>query len=294
MNRRQLEGLAAGGALDGLEPNRAAITANADLLIGIADAAERERSSGQGGLFGGEDAPSQELRLQPTEAWPRSEQMAKERENFGFYFSAHPVQQYRIVASGNGARTYQSLMEAGAPKGGRAAAVMAAMVEKVNKGRTKRGADFIRADFSDQSGQFSAACFEESLVEQFETWAQEGTCLLLNVELDSPNPDEPPRVTIRGGRPLDEVKGSTRMILTLDVANEEALQTLSLELQKDKEAEGEVVIRLLIDEHDNPTLNLGGHYKLGGELAERLQDIEGLERVELKPLRGRASLKLVA
>ncbi|MEP1606973.1 MAG: DNA polymerase III subunit alpha, partial [Marinomonas sp.] len=83
MNRRQLEGLAGAGALDGLEPNRAAILGNADLLLGIADAAERERSSGQAGLFGGEDAPAQELRLQPTPEWPRAERMAKERENFG-------------------------------------------------------------------------------------------------------------------------------------------------------------------------------------------------------------------
>ena len=86
--------------------------------------------------------------------------MAKERENFGFYFSAHPVQQFREVASAQGARTYQSLMDAGAPPGGRGHAVIAAMVAGASKGRTKRGAEFIRADFSDASGQFSAACFE--------------------------------------------------------------------------------------------------------------------------------------
>ena len=294
MNRRQLEGLAGAGALDGLEPNRAAIISNADLLLGIADAAERERSSGQAGLFGGEDAPSQELRLKTTEEWPRAERMAKERENFGFYFSAHPVQQHRAVASANGARTYQSLMEAGAPSGGRANAVMAAMVEGVDKGRTKRGAEFIRAEFSDQSGQFRAACFEETLVNEFQKWADEGACVLLNVELDSPNPDEPPRVTVRGARPLDEVQGASRMILTLDVASEEALQALRLELQEDEDTKGEVLIRLLIAEHSDPAIHLGENFKLDGELAERLQAIAGLQKVELKPLIGRASLKLVA
>ncbi|MEL7217743.1 MAG: DNA polymerase III subunit alpha, partial [Pseudomonadota bacterium] len=111
MNRRQLEGLACAGALDELEPNRALIFENADMLLAVADAAIRERSSGQGGLFGGEDAASDDLRLKPTEEWSRTDRMAKERENFGFYFSAHPVQQYREVASAQGARTYQSLME---------------------------------------------------------------------------------------------------------------------------------------------------------------------------------------
>jgi hypothetical protein len=87
------------------------------------------------------------------------------------------------------------------------------------------------ADFSDSTGQFSASCFEESLVESFQRWAAEGTCVLLNVDLDSPNPDEPPRVTIRGARPLSEVKSAARMVLNLDVVRIEALQELALVLE---------------------------------------------------------------
>lgn len=300
MNRRQLEGLGAAGALDSLEGNRALILANADLLLGIADAAERERESGQAGLFGGEETPAQALRLAPCDAWPRAERMAKERENFGFYFSAHPIQQYRSLASANGARTYQSLMEAGAPSQGRASAVMAAMVEGISKARTKRGAEFVRADFSDPSGQFRAACFEESLVSRFEQWAREGACLLLNVELDAPSPDEPPRVTVRSARPIEEVKGATRMILTLEVDSVEAMRALRFELEEAEEAaeaekgRGEVVIRLMLSEFGDPCIRLGSHFRLDGELAERLQEIDGLHNIELRPLSARAHLKLVA
>lgn len=294
MNRRQLEGLACAGALDNLEQNRGAIFGNADMLLAVADAAQRERSSGQGGLFGGEDAPEEDLRLAPIEPWTRTEQMAKERENFGFYFSAHPVQQYRDVASANGARTYQSLMEAGAPPGGRGHAVMSAMVEGMNKARTKRGGEFVRADFSDASGQFSAACFEEALVPQFEQWASDGTCLLLNVELDSPNPGEPPRLTVRGAKPLDAVVGSTQMMLRLDLRSQEALGDLKLELTPDDGATGEVLVRLALDYDRHATLRLGRNFELSGELAERLASIEGIENVELQPVRGRADLRLVA
>jgi DNA polymerase-3 subunit alpha len=83
--------------------------------------------------------------------------MAKERENFGFYFAAHPVEQWRAVASANGARSHSSLLASGVS--GRTTAVMAAMVEGVQKRKTKRGKDFVMADFSDQSGNFSASCF---------------------------------------------------------------------------------------------------------------------------------------
>jgi DNA polymerase III subunit alpha len=294
MNRRQLEGLICAGALDGLNPNRGELFANADLLLATADAAARERSSGQGGLFGGDNAPQDDLRLQASEPWPRIEQMAKERENFGFYFSAHPVQQYREAASAHGARTYQSLMEGGAPAGGRSTAMIAAMVEGASKGRTKRGAEFIRADFSDSSGQFSSACFEESLVDKFPEWAASGECVLLTVELDSPNPGEPPRLTVRGARPLAAVSGSIPMILRADVRSLDAITQLKLELAAESSAQGEVLLKLLLEEGEEAHVRLGTNFALNGDLAERLMGVEGLSNVTLTPARGRANLKLVA
>jgi DNA polymerase-3 subunit alpha len=294
MNRRQLEGLICAGALDGLSPNRAELFANADMLLAVADAAMRERESGQVGLFGGEDAAQEDLRLQATDPWSRPEQMAKERENFGFYFSAHPVQQYRDVASAQGARTYQSLMDAGAPPGGRGTAMIAAMVESAGKGRTKRGAEFTRGQFSDSSGQFSAACFEEALVPQFQTWAESGECVLLTVELDSPNPGEPPRLTVRGARPLSSISGSTPMILKADVHTLDALAELQLELATGKDAPGEVLVRLILGPDDEAHMRLGSNFILDGDLAERLSGVEGIANVALEPQRGRAKLKLVA
>ena len=293
MNRRQLEGLAAAGAFDSLEPNRAKVLANADMLLAVADEAERTRSSGQAGLFGGEDHAAPSLRLVETEAWSRSEQMAKERENFGFYFAAHPVEQWRAVASANGARSYASLMESGVA-GGRSAAVMAAMVESVSKGKTRKGNDFVRADFSDSSGQFSAACFEESLVEPMLQWAREGTCILLNVELDAPSPDEPPRVTVRGARPLSEVKSASSMVLRLDIARIDALQELAMLLVRGASGRGEVIARLITGQEEQPTFRLGTDFQLDGELAERLASIEGIANVSLTARRGASHLRLVA
>jgi DNA polymerase-3 subunit alpha len=296
MNRRQLEGLICAGALDCLEPDRALLHANADLLLAVADAAMRERSSGQAGLFGGEEDAAEDLRLAPVPPWTRPERMAKERENFGFYFSAHPVQQYREIASANGARTYQSLMEGGAPAGGRGAAVMAVLVEGITKARTRKGGTFVRADFSDASGQFSAACFEESLVGQFERWADVGECLLLTVELDSPSPDEPPRLTVRGARPLAAVSGGTAMQLKADIATSEALYELKLALEEDatRSGNGEVLVRIALDGGGHARLRLGRSFVLGGELAERLAEVPGISNVELAPVKGKASLRLVA
>lgn len=293
MNRRQLEGLAAAGAFDSLEANRAKVLANADMLLAVADEAERTRTSGQAGLFGGE-GHHQAVRLVETPAWSRAEQMAKERENFGFYFAAHPVEQWRAIASANGARTYGSLMASGgAAGGGRQMAVMAAMVEGVQRRKTKRGKDFVMAEFSDSSGQFSASCFEESLVESFVQWAKEGTCILLNVELDSPSPEEPPRVTVRGGRPLAEVREAARMELSLEISSVEALSELALLLQPGAPGKGEVVARLRTGGPREPLVRLGRDFHLDSELVDQLATIPGIAGVSLAAKRG-PSLRLVA
>src|SRR5690606_2408950 len=144
--------------------HRAQVFASAELLLSVAESAARERASGQGGLFGAEGDEQPDLRLMDAAPWNRAEQMAAEREAFGFYFAAHPVSAWREVATANGARSYSGLMESGVPGGGRSQAMMAALVEGVNIGKTRKGRDFIRADFSDATGQFSAACFEEGLV----------------------------------------------------------------------------------------------------------------------------------
>jgi len=293
MNRRQLESLAAAGALDGLEANRAKAIANADMLLAVAETAARERESGQAALFGGEDHAAPPLRLAETDPWNRAEQMAAERETFGFYFAAHPIEQYRAIASANGARSYASLMESGV-SGGRRPAVLAALVEGVSKGRTRRGGEFVRADFSDSSGQFTAACFEEALVESFQRWAAEGTCVLLNVELDSPSPDEPPRVTVRGARPLAEVHSAARMLLTVDVLTPGALEELRLALLPAEAGRGEVLARLCIGADPEPRLRLGRDFALDGDLAERLVQVEGLANVSLTSRRGPSHLRLVA
>jgi DNA polymerase-3 subunit alpha len=167
------------------------------------------------------------------------------------------------------------------------------MVESVNKGRTRKGAEFVRADFSDNSGQFSAACFEESLVENFVKWGRESTCVLLTVELDSPTPDEPPRVTVRGARPLSEVKDSARMVLSLDIIGVDAVQELAMMLIAGAPGRGEVRATLHLGDDLTKKMRLGRDFVLDGELVDRIAEIEGIANVSLKAERG-PSLRLVA
>ena len=299
MNRRQLEGLAGAGAFDCLVPNRAKVLANADTLLREAELSARERISNQQSFLGGDDHAEQALRLTDAEPWDRNEQMAKERESFGFYFAAHPVEEFRAIASANGARSHASIM-ASATQGGsgggelRQNAVIAALVENVQKRRTRRGKDFVLADFSDGSGQFSASCFEEGLVEKFLRWAADGTCILLTVELDRPNLDEPPRITVRGATPLAEVTNSARMRLELDITAPAAIPELALLLTVGEKRRGEVVANLRLEGGDTAAVRLGWDFNLTGELVEKLEGIDGVTVVSFDKQRTGGHLRRAA
>jgi DNA polymerase-3 subunit alpha len=171
---------------------------------------------------------------------------------------------------------------------------MAVLVENVQKRKTRKGNDFVLADFSDQSGQFSASCFEEGLVDSFVRWAKDGTCVLLNVELDSPGADEPPRVTVRGAKPMSEVTGDVRMLLTLNVDRIAAVQELALLLRPGAKACGEVVVRLQLEDGRDQVVRLGRDFELDGDFAERLSEVEGLSEISLTARRAGDHLRLVA
>ena len=116
---------------------------------------------------------------------------------------------------------------------------------------------------------------------------------MLQVELDSPSPDEPPRITVRGGTPLEAVSQNARMTLTLDILDAGALAMLQAELGSAK-GTGEVVATLRTGTAIEPTLCLGRSFALDGELAERLASAPGLAKVQLTTRRSGGHLRLVA
>ena len=97
---------------------------------------------------------------------------------------------------------------------------------------------------------------------------------------------EPPRVTVRSARPLTQVSGGQRMLLTLDVESEAALGEIALALQPGPPGYGEVQVRLMLPGPQQPVLRLGHDYKVDGTLADALEGIEGIGNIALVPKTG--------
>lgn len=286
INRRSLENLAAAGAFDGLEPNRAAVHAAADVLLAAAQSARETRESGQGGLFGGEAGSDvARLRLDPDQVWQLGELMNREKDAFGFYFSAHPVSQYAAVAASHGARSNADLLASGPiPEGVRKPAVMAALIEGARWRESRRGTRFMIADFSDATGQFSVRCFDEAVCRQLDEWSKEAACLLLNIEMDMRAGDEAPSFTIRSAKPLSTLVSITRLKMQLDIAQESAIAELQQLVEPLQGGKCELVVHLPTDNGRRASLLLGRKFQLDATVLTKVQDIEGVANVELSPL----------
>ena len=277
LNRRQLESLAGAGALDALNDNRAGCFAVAETVLAVASHAEDGRTSGQGGLFGDGEAAIVAIQLPGSARWSMAERMGAEKEAFGFYFSAHPVDRFAHVASSHGARTYATLVTGGGEA--RTTATMAALVEETRWRTSKKGNRFLSMTLSDQTGQFQANCFDDDACATLETIGRSGNSALLTVELERATGEEAPRVTVRTARALESLAGNTQLVARIAVDTTAAVDALAKLLPRG--GRSEVLLDVGLSAGGTARLRIGGDFMLDGELAAVIGRVAGVTSVTL-------------
>ncbi|MBS0315259.1 MAG: DNA polymerase III subunit alpha, partial [Proteobacteria bacterium] len=280
LNRRQMESLAGAGAFDSLEPERAGVFAVAETMLAVASRAEDQRTSGQGGLFGMAEASGPTIKLPQNAHWSLADRMAQEKEAFGFYFSAHPIDRYRHLADAHGAKSYGALCTANIGEE-RVPSTMAGLVEDVRWRTSAKGRRYLLATCSDSSGQFIASCFDDIAAKDLEEAARVGGCGLLSVELDKRAGEETPRVTIRGIRPFEGLSASTRLVCAVELEDASAVTALAALVGEARGGRGELrlIAKTAAGEAD---VRLGRDFSLDAELAARIERLPGVVSVALK------------
>lgn len=281
LNRRQIESLAASGAFDAIAPDRAAVHASAETILAHAASAADQRNSGQGGLFGGGSSAMAPIRLTKAEAWSLAQRMAAERDSFGFYFSAHPVDSHRHILEANKAKTFAQLADLPMPAEGRAGAVMAALVEDVRWRTSAKGRRYLMATLSDSSGQFQASIFDDDASAAVEAAAKAQTCGLLTVELDKRPGDELPRVAIKRFQPLETLAKRTRLQMEVRVPSATLVPAIARELSNVGGGGGLVRLFLPLSTGGEAIVVAGRDFALDAELQARIERIAGEGSVDL-------------
>ena len=283
LNKRQIESLAAAGAFDSLVPDRAALFAAAETLLAHAVSAADERTSGQAALFGGEaHAGVAPIRLPRDASWTLAQRMAAEREAFGFYFSAHPVDAQKHLLAAHSVKTFGELAQVPVPAdGSRSTATIAGLVEEARWRTSARGRRYLMATLSDSSGQYVATAFDDEPCAALEAAVRSGGCGLMTVELDRRPGDEAPRVTVKRFQPLDALAKRTRLEMIVRVPDAEAVLRLTRELTGAHGGTGAIRFVVPLGTGGEAVILLGRDYLLDAELAARIERITGEGSVDL-------------
>ncbi|MFN0012043.1 MAG: DNA polymerase III subunit alpha [Phycisphaerales bacterium] len=109
VNKATIEALIKSGAMDCLHGRamRAAMVAGIEPAVGTGLKLQRDKASGQGGLFGlgGADTPAvasaaPASSLPRVEPWNEGDTLVAEKEALGFYVSSHPLDQHAALVRG--------------------------------------------------------------------------------------------------------------------------------------------------------------------------------------------------
>ena len=246
-----------------------------------AASAAEQRTSGQHGLFGGAAADVSTIRLAKVEQWSLAQRMAAERDSFGFYFSAHPVDSHRHLLEAHKSKTFAQLADMPMPAEGRAGAVMAALVEESRWRVSAKGRRYLMATLSDSSGQFQASIFDDEASAAIEAAAKAGTCGLLTVELDKRPGDDLPRVAIKRFQPLEALAKRSRLQMEVRVSSDALIPDIARELSGSRGGGGLVRLLLPLSTGGEAVVIAGRDFALDAELEARIERITGEGSVEL-------------
>ena len=270
INKRTLESLAAAGAFDALEPNRARVYAAAESILASAQRREEERLAGQSVLFGGETLDA--VALPKTEPWPVNDRLRREFDSVGFFLSGHPLDAYAAILARLRVQPWAAFVRA--VKQGASAGRLAATVLDRAERRTKAGAKMGIVQLSDQSGQYEAILFQEGL-SQYRDLLEKGAAVLVGLQASVEGEDV--RARIVSVEPLDAAASRIGKGLRVFLRDENPLPEITRRLRG--QGDGDVSLVLLTG-CGEVEVKLPGKYSVSPHVAGALKAIPGIVAVE--------------
>jgi DNA polymerase-3 subunit alpha len=279
LNRRVLESLIKSGAMDTLGARRAQLYAVIDRAMERAQKHQRERTSGQHGLFGGKSAqPAEENGLLPdVEEWPEHELLANEYATLGFYISGHPLAKHA-----NRLRDL-SVVELGTIEGRRAGeeVAVAGIVVNIRPMRSRKGDRWAIFTLQDMTGVLDLLAFPESFA-RLESVLRGATPLIVkgrvNVE------DAGTRIVVMDARPLEDVTEASPSLLRVRVdlgAMDEFTLDRLRELFAAHPGACRVAFELILPDGSVGTLEAQQRVRLGTALLDAVREMCGPDTVEV-------------
>jgi DNA polymerase-3 subunit alpha len=283
VNKRVLESLAAAGAFDCIEGNRARAFAAVDAILATAQRTQDDMARGQSELFAGATAHSC-IAVPALEPWLPADRLQREYEAVGFFLSGHPLDDYaaalkrlRVQSWAEFARVVKTGVDAG-----RVAGTVVSRTER----RTKSGSKMGIIGLSDPSGHYEAVLFAEGLA-QYRDLLEPGSAVLLFLTAEVQGDEV--RARIQSVEPLDQAAARMHRGLRVFLRDTEPLAGVARRLEASQKggngngadaADGEVSMVLLLRNGSEVEVKLPGRFKVSPQIAGAIKAVSGVVTVE--------------
>jgi DNA polymerase III subunit alpha len=292
INKRIIESLAAAGAFDVLEPNRARVFAGADAILAACQRSHEAASSGQNDMFGNAmDAPT--VILPQIEPWLPAERLRREYDAIGFFLSGHPLDDYATVLKRLRVQSWAEFSRA-VKTGATAGKVAATVVSRMER-RTKTGNKMGIIGLSDPTGHFEAVLFSEGLA-QYRDLLEPGGAVLLQLGAELQGEDV--RARVLHAEPLDDAAAKTQKGLRIFLRDTKPLDSIARRLgglegtpanggpakgpapAPRGNGDGEVSLVMMLDLEVEVEMKLPGRFKVSPQIAGAIKAVSGVVDVQ--------------
>jgi DNA polymerase-3 subunit alpha len=295
INKRVIESLAAAGAFDTLEPNRARVFGGADAILAACQRSHEAATVGQNDMFGGAaDAPT--IMLPQVEPWLPAERLRREYDAIGFFLSGHPLDDYATVLKRLRVQSWAEFSRA-VKTGATAGKVAATVVSRMER-RTKTGNKMGIMGLSDPTGHFEAVLFSEGLA-QYREVLEPGAAVLLQLGAELQGEDV--RARVLHAEPLDDAAAKTQKGLRIFVRDTKPLDSIAKRLNMPEAApangpgrapqskpasvasnggDGDVSLVIMLDLETEVEMKLPGRFKVSPQIAGALKAVAGVVDVQ--------------
>ena len=214
VNRKTLESLVKCGAFDWTATERARLNSEIEPALAAAASAQKDRASGQGGLFDDVAAPPprRTKSAAPVTPWSKTEMLAFEKELLGFYVTGHPLDDYRPLLEGG---KYAPIASLGELEEKSTVSIAGALTNVDRKFTKKDGKPFAVVILEDLTGALEIMIWNEAF-NKSSALLEVGNVVSVTGRLDQR--EEGPRISANEVKALKKPgPRETPLVLTLEV-----------------------------------------------------------------------------
>jgi DNA polymerase-3 subunit alpha len=281
VNRRMIESFIKAGAMDSLEGTRAQLTAVIDGAMENGTRTQKDRASGQSGLFATliAEEPASSHPLPKVPDWTPQEKLAGEKELLGFYITGHPLDQYLDKAAE--LATHKTSNLEGLAKGTEVA--LCGILNAVARRRTKEGKPWASMQIEDLEGSVEAMLFSTQFERLNASLVEDKAVLVRGLVL--PEENAPPKISVQDVVPLENARINLPSLIAIKIPMNGASQSdRAAELQKlfsAKPGDTEVRLRLEKPRDFSVILDITAKVRPDKEFKAEVARICGAEAMEV-------------